>query len=124
MILAGNKIDLEDEREVTYEEGNERALAFGCPFFETSAKTRINADQIFFELVREIKKDDARYYNTPSAPKKKKKKGSRMYFIVRYSSHYVIFNKPNVYFHCIFHLTSKLKVAGLSKTCYLYQLIS
>lgn len=74
MILAGNKIDLEDERQVTYAEGNEIALAFGCPFFETSAKARINTDQIFFDLVREIKKDNAIRY-APSTPKKKKKKG-------------------------------------------------
>ena len=56
MILVGNKCDLDEERQVTYEEGLELALVFGCPFFETSARDNINVEEAFFELVRETHK--------------------------------------------------------------------
>lgn len=58
IILAGNKCDLEEERSVTTEEGKELAAKFGdvCKFYETSAKERINVDEVFEELVRLINK--------------------------------------------------------------------
>merc|ERR1712225_199915 len=57
MVLAGNKCDLEDERQVTTAEGQDLAKSFACPFFETSAKSRINGEEAFYDLVREIRKD-------------------------------------------------------------------
>ena len=57
MVLIGNKCDLEQERQVTAGEGQDLAKSFGCPFFESSAKTRINVEESFYELVREIRKD-------------------------------------------------------------------
>jgi GTPase KRas protein len=36
-------------------EGREVARQFGCPFFEASAKLRINVDEAFTSLVREIR---------------------------------------------------------------------
>ena len=57
MVLVGNKCDLESERQVTTGEGQDLAKSFGCPFFESSAKTRINVEESFFSLVREIRKD-------------------------------------------------------------------
>ena len=73
MVLAGNKCDLEEERQVTTVEGQDLAKSFGCPFYETSAKARINVEEAFYELVREIRK----YNNKSGATSKpKKKKGS------------------------------------------------
>ncbi len=42
----GSKCDLEQDREVTKDEGKALADKFGCPFFETSAKTRVNVDEV------------------------------------------------------------------------------
>lgn len=54
MVLVGNKIDLEEQRQVSTREGVELARSFACPFFETSAKSRINVEEAFYECVREI----------------------------------------------------------------------
>lgn len=49
---------MESERQVTTSEGQELAKSFNaCPFFETSAKKRINVEEAFYQLVREIKKE-------------------------------------------------------------------
>jgi len=56
LILAANKCDLAHERQVSTTEGQELAKMFGCPFFETSARTRINVEEVFYGLVREIRR--------------------------------------------------------------------
>jgi len=53
IVLVGNKVDLELEREVASEEGRNLARSWGCPFFETSAKSKRNVDELFAEIVRE-----------------------------------------------------------------------
>ncbi|TKA76269.1 hypothetical protein B0A55_01847 [Friedmanniomyces simplex] len=56
IIVVGNKCDLEGERQVSTEEGKQLARGFGCKFIETSAKSRINVDNAFYDIVREIRK--------------------------------------------------------------------
>ncbi|RYP11099.1 hypothetical protein DL764_000257 [Monosporascus ibericus] len=56
MVVVGNKCDLESEREVPRSEGEALAKNFGCKFIETSAKSRINVDKAFYDIVREIRR--------------------------------------------------------------------
>ncbi|XP_035846316.1 ras-related protein RABC1 isoform X2 [Helianthus annuus] len=53
-MLVGNKVDKESERVVTKKEGIEFAREYGCLFIECSAKTRVNVEQCFEELVLKI----------------------------------------------------------------------
>ena len=72
-ILVANKCELEYERQVGmdgllfsscpvlqklkwFTEGRDLAKHFGCKFIETSAKQRINVDEVFSHLVRDIRK--------------------------------------------------------------------
>nr|XP_061809224.1 ras-related protein Rap-1b-like isoform X1 [Nerophis lumbriciformis] len=55
MILVGNKCDLEVERVVAKESGVGLARQWNsCAFLETSAKSKINVNEIFYDLVRQI----------------------------------------------------------------------
>ena len=64
IVLVGNKSDLEDRRQVSTEEGQELADKYGILFYETSAKTGINVENIFFNSADEIaRKIDQGYYD-------------------------------------------------------------
>ncbi|KAI8339926.1 ras-like protein 1 [Chlamydoabsidia padenii] len=56
MVLVANKSDLESDRQVSTQEGRDLAKDFGCQFIETSAKQRINVDEAFHDVVRDIRK--------------------------------------------------------------------
>jgi len=60
IVLVGNKCDLEDRREVSKDQGQDMASSFGnsCRFFESSAKTKTNIDEIFIDVVRLINEFD------------------------------------------------------------------
>jgi small GTP-binding protein len=69
IVLVGNKCDLEDERVVGKEQGQSLARQWNCAFMETSAKSKINVNEMFTDLVRQINK------KTPNTRKPPKKKG-------------------------------------------------
>ena len=93
LVLVGNKIDLEDKRQITYEEGEDFANQNNMQFFETSALNGSNIDKLFNDTVESIiKKIENNYYKdkdcgiefhhnpnnnktelSKKAPKKKKK---------------------------------------------------
>ena len=67
MVLVGNKTDLDSDRAVSFEEGEEFAKANGLQFFETSAKTGSNIDNVFVESAKIIaEKINDGYYDTTS----------------------------------------------------------
>ena len=67
IVLVGNKIDLEDKRVVSYDEGSEFAIKNGFIFEETSAKTGQGIEEIFTKSAKEIvKKMDENYYDLKS----------------------------------------------------------
>ncbi|XP_061636652.1 RAB6B, member RAS oncogene family a isoform X3 [Phyllopteryx taeniolatus] len=47
IMLVGNKTDLADKRQISIEEGEQRAKELGVMFIETSAKTGHNVKQLF-----------------------------------------------------------------------------
>ncbi|KAJ2726269.1 RAS1 protein [Coemansia sp. Benny D115] len=69
MVVCGNKADLEHERQVSFQEGNDVAQSFGCPFHETSAKTKTNVKEAFYTLVREIRRYNKEFATVPTNSK-------------------------------------------------------
>ncbi|KAM6940011.1 GTP-binding protein Rab-3D-like [Xenentodon cancila] len=51
VVLVGNKLDLEEDRQVPTEDGQRVATELGFQFFEASAKDNINVKQVFDKLV-------------------------------------------------------------------------
>ena len=69
MVLCGNKCDLEDDRMVGKDQGANLATNWGgVTFLETSARKKINVDEVFFDLVRQINRQ------IPDKAEKPKKK--------------------------------------------------
>ncbi|KAF9897619.1 Ras- protein Rap-1b [Lobosporangium transversale] len=59
IVLVGNKCDLESDRRVAREKGDQLSARWGpTPYFETSARERTNVDEVFYELVRRIKEQN------------------------------------------------------------------
>merc|ERR1712061_937800 len=78
IILVGNKCDLEEEREVGRDQGYQLSRSWNnCMFLETSAKNKINVNEIFVDLVRQINKSSPAQYNSRQYNKKKKKRRRR-----------------------------------------------
>lgn len=58
LVLVGNKVDLESHHEVHKDQAiafSQRHLA-GCPYLESSAAKRINIDETFDIIVRELRR--------------------------------------------------------------------
>ncbi|KAJ4458011.1 putative ras small GTPase [Paratrimastix pyriformis] len=56
LVLIGNKADLKDQRQISYEVGLEYARSIGADFVETSAKTGDGIEQSFERLIREMRR--------------------------------------------------------------------
>ncbi|KAK1768787.1 ras family-domain-containing protein [Phialemonium atrogriseum] len=83
IVIAGNKADLEDQRAV------ERAKAFSlsqrweAPYYETSARTKTNVDEVFVDLCRQMLRRDDTYENTNDDDFYDKQEGTNPYGIRR-----------------------------------------
>lgn len=55
IILVGNKLDLADERrEVSEEDAAALASQWGVAYVETSAKTKVNVDKVYYDLLSRV----------------------------------------------------------------------
>ena len=54
MILCGNKSDKEQNRKVSRDEGEQLAKSYGIPFYECSAKSGLNINEVFDDMCKRI----------------------------------------------------------------------
>jgi GTPase KRas protein len=74
LVSLSPQCDLKDQRQVATSEGEALAAKwYNCTFFETSAREKINNEICFFELVREIRKQNKQEQTSKGAQKEKKK---------------------------------------------------
>ncbi|PHH66374.1 hypothetical protein CDD81_7429 [Ophiocordyceps australis] len=59
MVIVGNKADLEEMRGVPRAKGFSISQRWGAPYYESSARTRSNVEEVFTDLCRQIiRRDD------------------------------------------------------------------
>ncbi|XP_009957492.1 PREDICTED: LOW QUALITY PROTEIN: ras-like protein family member 12, partial [Leptosomus discolor] len=69
VLLLGNKLDMEQYRQVPAAEGMSLASRFGCLFYEVSACQDFTGVQhVFHEAVREVRRREVRHQAERSAP--------------------------------------------------------
>lgn len=63
IVIVGNKLDLEANREISYEKGHSLAVEYGIQdhFFEASAKQNINVKEVFIDLTKEVLKINGKF---------------------------------------------------------------
>ncbi|XP_069510971.1 ras-related protein Rab-37 isoform X5 [Ambystoma mexicanum] len=66
IMLLGNKCDMNHERIIRPEDGENLAKEYGVPFMETSAKTGVNVDLAFLAVAKELKQRAGRHPNQPA----------------------------------------------------------
>jgi GTPase SAR1 family protein len=54
IILVGNKCDLENQRKILRKDAEVLAANFSIPYYETSAKSSQNINEIYTELSKKI----------------------------------------------------------------------
>lgn len=54
LVIVGNKADLEDNRGVARAKGFSISQRWGAPYYEASARTRTNVDEVFIDLCRQM----------------------------------------------------------------------
>ena len=59
-LIIGNKIDLDEQRVIFYEDLEEIGEKYGMPFLETSAKNGTNVNECFETLIDELFKNKSR----------------------------------------------------------------
>mmetsp|Transcript_30409 Transcript_30409/g.33973 ORF Transcript_30409/g.33973 Transcript_30409/m.33973 type:complete len:205 (+) Transcript_30409:40-654(+) len=75
VVLAGNKCDLIEKRDVTTVEGKEWAEKWDIKnFYEVSAKEVINVNEAFSQIVRLVREERTKYFSGSSAFEKDAKK--------------------------------------------------
>ena len=75
-VIIGNKCDKDSDRKVTLQQGMELAKHYDVPFFETSAKSALNVEEVFSTITKSIHEKLQKLPQAQSAGKSKLKKGS------------------------------------------------
>lgn len=65
IMLIGNKADIQQDRQVRFEDGERLAREYGVAFMETSAKTGSNVELAFMAVARELKQRMSRTAHGP-----------------------------------------------------------
>ncbi|KAL2161303.1 hypothetical protein VTH06DRAFT_8523 [Thermothelomyces fergusii] len=61
IVIVGNKADLEDQRAVDRAKAFSLSQRWNAPYYEASARTRTNVDEVFIDLCRQmLRRDDSR----------------------------------------------------------------
>ncbi|KAG8350455.1 hypothetical protein FVEN_g11405 [Fusarium venenatum] len=64
LVIVGNKADLEENRAVARAKGFSISQRWGAPYYEASARTRTNVDEVFIDLCRQmLRKEDEQNAN-------------------------------------------------------------
>lgn len=59
LVIVGNKSDLSEDRAVTHARAIALSQKWGrVPFYETSARRRLNVDEVFLDLCRQIMRQE------------------------------------------------------------------
>jgi len=80
IMLVGNNIEREFEREVSTQEGHALARELGCEFVEASAKNCINVEKAFYDVVRLLRRQRGDLQRLGPRPRPKKYKRWRTPF--------------------------------------------
>jgi small GTP-binding protein len=73
ITLVGNKIDNEENRKISYEEGLKLATEYDAKFFETSAKENIRVTEVFNYITEEINNQNMKKEGDNNVDRKKNK---------------------------------------------------
>lgn len=74
-MLVGNKSDLRADRQVPREVGTNLSRAWGnVPYYEASARKRINVDEVFADIVRQCRAFELENGGAKAARNRKDKK--------------------------------------------------
>lgn len=61
VVLVGNKADLEEDRAISKAKAFQISQAWDVPYYETSARRRLNVQEVFVDVCRQIiRKDHAK----------------------------------------------------------------
>lgn len=77
LVIVGNKCDLEKEREVDKLKAEGLAGEYHCPLYESSAKSNLNVEQSFFQLVREIRRVRSQPPKKPAVTSERRSSGDQ-----------------------------------------------
>ncbi|KAH8590461.1 ras-like GTPase Ras2 [Bisporella sp. PMI_857] len=64
IMFVGNKSDRVTEREVSIQEGHALARELGCEFVEASAKACVNVEKAFYDVVRQLRRQQMQTSNS------------------------------------------------------------